>query len=101
MSVVAESPSFTIWTWPGPQATAGIEILDTGQRVLSVFFDPVTLVVTLPPFPDGAVVTARFLRSIARACAQLSAEYDPTGAPLGRPGPRPGAHRAERGDRGR
>lgn len=99
MNTVVGSPSFTIWTWPGPQATAGIEILDTGQRVLSVYFDPVPLIVTLPPFPDGEVMTARFLRAIARACAQLSAEYDPTGAPLGRPGQRAsGAHRAEPDD---
>jgi hypothetical protein len=100
VNTLAESPAFMIWAWPGPQATARIEILDTGQRVLSMFFDPVTLILTLPPFPDGEVMTARFLRSIARACAQLSAEYDPTGAPLGRPGQRaPGAHRAEPDDR--
>jgi hypothetical protein len=92
--------SFTVWVRPGPQATATIEVLDTGQRVLSVFFDPATLVVTLPPFPDGPLMTARFLRAIARACARLSAEYDPAGAP-GRPsGRRPsGAHRAGTDDR--
>ena len=82
--------SFAVWGWPGPNASAGIQVADTGQRVLSIFLDPVSLVLSPAPFPDGPLVTARFYRQVARACAQLSAELDPTGVPV-RGG---GAHRA-------
>jgi hypothetical protein len=86
---------FRIWAWPGPNATAGIQEADTGHRVLSVFLDPVSLVITPAPFPDGPLATARFYRQVARACAQLSAELDPTGVPFRHPG----AHRAAPDDR--
>lgn len=87
---------FAMWGWPGPNAAAGIQVSDTGERILSVFLDPVNLIITTPPFPDGPLVTARFYRQVARACAQLSAELDPTGAPFRHPG----AHRAAPDDRG-
>lgn len=81
---------FSMWGWPGPNAAAGIQVSDAGERVLSIFIDPVNLIIITAPFPDGPLVTARFYRQVARACAQLSAELDPTGAPM-RGG---GAHRA-------
>jgi hypothetical protein len=85
--------TFCMWAWPGPNASAGIQVSDAGERVLSIFLDPVSLVLSSAPFPDGPLVTARFYRQVARACAQLSAELDPTGAPV-RGG---GAHRARPG----
>jgi hypothetical protein len=86
---------FCVWAWPGPNASAGILVSDAGDRVLSIFLDPVSLVITPAPFPDGPLLTARFYRQVARACAQLSAELDPTGAPFRHPG----AHRAAPDDR--
>jgi hypothetical protein len=65
--------------------------------VLSIFLDPVGLVITPAPFPDGPLMAARFYRQVARVCAQLSAELDPTGAPFRHPG----AHRAASDGRGR
>lgn len=57
--------------------------------MLAVFIDPVSLVLAIPPFPDGRVVMARFLRELARGAAQLAAEIDPpTERHIG------GAHRA-------
>jgi hypothetical protein len=81
---------FSMWGWPGPNAAAGIQESESGERFLSIFLDPVNLAVIAAPFPDGPIATARFYRQLARVCAQLSAELDPTGAPL-QP---PGAHRA-------
>lgn len=86
---------FCIWAWPGPNSAASVLVSEAGKRVLSVFLDPVSLVITPAPFPDGPVVAARFYRQVARVCAQLSAELDPTGAPFRHPG----AHRAVPGDR--
>jgi hypothetical protein len=70
---------FSMWAWPGPNATASIQLTDTGARVLSIFLDPLSLVLSVAPFPDGPLRTARLYRQIARVCAQLSAELDPTG----------------------
>jgi hypothetical protein len=78
---------FSMWGWPGPNASANIQLADTGERVLSIFLDPVNLILSAPPFPNGPQLTARFYRELARVCAQLSAELDPTVQ-------RPGAHRA-------
>jgi hypothetical protein len=77
---------FCMWAWPGPNATAGIQEADNGHRVLSIFLDPANLIVAPAPFPNGELMTARFYRAIARACAQLSAELDPAGAPVRRTG---------------
>jgi hypothetical protein len=92
MTSSPDSP-FAMWAWPGPNASASIQIADTGQRVLSIFFDPVSLVLSPAPFPNGPFLTARFYRQLARTCAQLSAELDPTGEPIRGTG----AHRAEPG----
>jgi hypothetical protein len=71
-------------------------VADAGDRVLSIFLDPVSLVITPAPFPDGPLMAARFYRQMARVCAQLSADLDPTGARF----QHPGAHRAASDDRG-
>ena len=86
---------FSMWGWPGPNATADIQLSDTGERILSIFLDPVNLMLTPAPFPNGPLLTARFYRQLARVCAQLSAELDPTGEPVRGPG----AHRATPDDR--
>jgi hypothetical protein len=88
--MTGEAP-LSMWGWPGPNATAGVQVTHAGERVLSIFLDPANLVITIPPFPDGARMIARFYRQLARACAQLSAELDPE-APSVRG---PGAHRAQ------
>jgi hypothetical protein len=86
---------FCMWAWPGPNAAAEIQEADNGHRVLAIFLDPANLVLLPAPFPNGELLTVRFLRQLARACAQLSAELDPGGAPIRQPG----AHQATSGDR--
>lgn len=84
----AEVP-VSMWCWPGPRAAAGVQVAQAGDPVLAVFIDPVSLVVAVPPFPDGRVFMARFLRELARAATQMAADVDPSSGR--RPG---GAHRA-------
>jgi hypothetical protein len=74
---MSHEPSFQMWGRPGPNANAEIHVTNTGERVLSLFLDPVSLVVQVPPFPSGPVVTARLYRQMARVCAQLATELDP------------------------
>lgn len=75
---------FAMWAWPGPNASAGIHDGGNGDGVLSIFLDPINLVVTVPPFPDGRLVAARLYRQVARSCARLAAELDPAGEPVRR-----------------
>jgi hypothetical protein len=56
---------------------------------LAVFLDPVNLVLTVPPFPNGPVTMAGFLRELARAASHVAAELDPPTDAR-----RAGAHRA-------
>jgi hypothetical protein len=56
---------------------------------LAVFLDPVNLVVSTPPFPDGPVEMVRFLRELARAADRMAGELEPVAVPR-RSG---GAHR--------
>jgi hypothetical protein len=74
-----------MWCRPGPNASAVVQESLSGPAVLSVFLDPVNLVVMVPPFPDGAVRTARFLRQLAQTCGRWADELDPTDAPSQRP----------------
>lgn len=81
----------SMWCWPGRQAASGVQAGRPGEFALAVFLDPVNLVLTVPPFPNGHIVMARFLRELARAAFQMASEIDP----LGSSGIRPtGAHRA-------
>lgn len=73
----AEVP-VSMWCWPGPRAAAGVQEAPAGDPVLAVFIDPVSLVLAVPPFPDGRVVMARFLRELARSATQMAAELDPS-----------------------
>jgi hypothetical protein len=68
---------FAAQCWPGPNASAGIYEMVSGPAVLSIFLDPANLVLTVPPFPDGPLTTARFLRQLAGAAAQMADDLDP------------------------
>jgi hypothetical protein len=63
--------------WPGPRAAAGVQTTPSGQVVLAVFLDPMNIVVTVPPFPTGAVSTAVFLRQLARSALSMAGQLDP------------------------
>lgn len=83
----------SMWCWPGPRAAASAQQGPTGQQLLTVFLDPVNLVLTVPPFPSGPLVMAAFLRELARAAGHLAGELEAVSVD------RPGAHRAsERAD---
>jgi hypothetical protein len=52
----------SMWCWPGRRAGAEVHITPSGDYLLSLFLDPMNLVVTVPPFPQASVPTAQFLR---------------------------------------
>lgn len=81
----------SMWCWPGRRAASGVQAGPPGEFVLAMFLDPVNLVLTVPPFPNGHIVMAQFLRQLARAAFQMASEIDPLGPSGGRP---TGAHRA-------
>jgi hypothetical protein len=82
----------SMWCWPGPRAAAGAQTTPGGEYLLSVFLDPMNLVLTVPPFPRASAPTARFLRELAKAALRMAGEIDPLGPRVPRPG---GAHRAD------
>jgi hypothetical protein len=59
--------------WPGPNAGAGVRELRPEEKALVLFLDPISLVVAMPPFPDGELALAQFCRLLARAARQLAA----------------------------
>lgn len=68
---------FGMWCWPGGRAAAGVQAGPTGEPLLAVFLDPVNLVVSVPPFPDGPVQAARFLRELGRAADRMAELLQP------------------------
>jgi len=62
-----------------------VHTLAADHSVLSVFLDPVNVVIKVAPFPNGEVNAARFARELARAAWQWADELDPAGAPSGPP----------------
>jgi hypothetical protein len=91
MTMTAPEPSIRMMCWPGPRAAAGVQTTPSGQLVLAVFLDPMNIVVTAPPFPTGAVVTATFLRQLARSALSMAGQLDP----MESPSRSTGAHRAD------
>jgi hypothetical protein len=82
----------SMWCWPGRRAAADVRTTPSGEYLLSVFLDPMNLVVSVPPFPRASIPTARFLRDLATAAMRMASEIDPLGPALGQSG---GAHRAD------
>jgi hypothetical protein len=66
-----------MWCWPGPRATARVHHTESGEYALTAFLDPINVVLTVPPFVNGDVVTARFLRELAGAAFEMAAAIDP------------------------
>lgn len=52
-----------------------------GGLTLTVYLDPVAVVVTTPPGRDGAAQLARFCREMAAQSARLAAQLDPDSSP--------------------
>lgn len=86
------SPEISVgmWCWPGPRAAAGVQEARPGEPVLALFLDPVNLVLSVPPFPDGPTRAATFLRELSRAAGAMADEIDP----MPQPSRSGGAHRA-------
>jgi hypothetical protein len=89
----------SMWCWPGRRAGVGVHTTDSDEYLLSMFLDPMNLVLMVPPFPGAAIPTAQFLRELAKAALRMAGEIDPIGP---RPGQSGGSHRVQepRQDRG-
>lgn len=73
-------PSFGVSCWPGARAESSVVEVAPGQTALSVYLDPIDLVVHVPPFPDGPAAMVRFLRGLARASAEFADQLDSSGS---------------------
>jgi hypothetical protein len=67
-----------------------------GEPLLAMFVDPMNMVLTVPPFPEGPASCVRFLRELARAATEMADEIRPA-EQANRSG---GAHRAHATDDG-
>jgi hypothetical protein len=73
--------NFSVTCWPGRQAASAMREVLPGQHSLVLFLDPVRLVVSQAPFPDGARELARWCRELSREAARLATLIDPDGDP--------------------
>ena len=67
---------FGMSVWPGPRAGASIVEDAAGHPMLSLFVDPLTILLTIPPFPGGPRVLARMLRELSAQSGRLASELD-------------------------
>lgn len=70
------TPFFGLSCWPGAQAGASVVEVAPDRSALSVYLDPISLVLNAPPFPGGDRVMARFLRQVARSANALADQLD-------------------------
>jgi hypothetical protein len=60
--------------------SAAREVLP-GQWALTLFLEPVSVVISQAPCPDGAFELAQWCRELSRETAKLAVELDPAGGP--------------------
>ena len=68
---------FNVTCTPGRDATAGTVRTTSKFPALILYLDPVNIAIQLPPFPDGALMLARFCRELSREAARVANEIDP------------------------
>lgn len=66
----------TLWCWPGPRAKATFINADPNDRMLVIFCDPVSLILTVPPGPAGQGTMAGLLRQLAGAATRMATVLD-------------------------
>jgi len=66
------APFFGFSCWPGARAGASAVEVAPGRLALSVYLDPMDVVLHVPPFPGGEAYLARFLRELARSATGLA-----------------------------
>jgi hypothetical protein len=69
---------FNVTCSPGKDATAGMVRITSEFPALILYLDPVNIAIQLPPFPDGAVMLARFCRELSREATRLAEVLEPS-----------------------
>jgi hypothetical protein len=69
---------FNVTCSPGKNATAGMVRTTSEFPALILYLDPVNVAIQIPPFPDGAVMLARFCRELSREAARLADVLEPS-----------------------
>jgi hypothetical protein len=69
---------FNVTCSPGRDATAGMVRITSEFPALILYLDPVNIAIQLPPFPDGALMLARFCRELSREAARLAEVLEPS-----------------------
>lgn len=62
-----------LWCWPGPHAKATFINENRNDRMLVIFCDPFSLILTVPPGPAGSVTVVGLLRQLAREATAMAA----------------------------
>lgn len=73
--------NFAVTCWPGRRAAAAMREGALRQRRLALFLDPLNLVISSAPFPDGEFELARWCRELSREAGRLAELLDPDGEP--------------------
>lgn len=78
------NPFFGLSCWPGARAgVTAVEVVP-GRVALSVYLDPMSLVLNVPPYPGGDRFMAGFMRDLARTADDMADQLDtPTANPVG------------------
>ena len=71
--------AFGLTCWPGRAATASVYEISQGHPALSIYLDPISVLVTIPPTGHGHLEMARFCRQLTRSAGQLATALDPRG----------------------
>lgn len=73
-----------LWCWPGPRTTATFVNEDPADRMLVIFCDPFSLILTVPPGPAGPTTMVGLLRQLAGEAAAMAAVVESDGGATSR-----------------
>lgn len=77
------NPFFGLSCWPGARAgVTAVEVVP-GRVALSVYLDPISLVLNVPPYPGGERFMAGFMRDLARTADDMADQLDTASAAPG------------------